>query len=310
MIERKFVAQNFKEFRIKEFVKKSLNRVGLSDVKLKRTSLGERIIVSASRPGLVVGRGGSNIQGLTRELKKQFELENPQIEIEEIKDFNSNASVIAEMIVNQLERFGTRRFKGIGHKSVDAVMRAGALGVEILISGKIPSSRSKTWRFADGYMKKCGDLAISGVDTAVERANLKTGAVGVQVRIIPGNIRLPDQVNFGEKVTEEDLKEAEKTSEESTVEVTEETTPEATEQEDKAETKKSAKKASKKSAKKASKKAAKKSTKKASKKAAKKTETTETAQQKSDEGEVAKQDSEPSTTGQQESEKGSSGDEK
>ncbi|MCF7798725.1 30S ribosomal protein S3 [Candidatus Woesearchaeota archaeon] len=199
MIERKFIAQNFKEFQIKEYVKKELSRVGLSNVKLQRTSLGEKIIISASRPGLVVGRGGATIQRLTRELREQFQLENPQIEIEEITDFSLDAGVIAEMIVNQLERFGTQRFKGIGHKTLESVMRAGALGVEILISGKIPSSRAKTWRFVDGYMKKCGDLAITGVDTAKEFAKLKTGIVGVQVRIMPGTTKLPDQITFNDE---------------------------------------------------------------------------------------------------------------
>jgi small subunit ribosomal protein S3 len=196
MIERKFVSQNFKEFQIKEYVKETLSRVGLSDVKLQRTSLGERLIISASRPGLVVGRGGSTIQRLTSDLKTKFHLENPQIEIEEIKDFSLDAGVVAESIVSQLERFGTQRFKGVGHKSLESVMRAGALGVEILISGKIPSSRAKTWRFADGYMKKCGDLAITGVDTSKTFACLKTGVVGVQVRIMPGTTKLPDQISF------------------------------------------------------------------------------------------------------------------
>ncbi len=198
MIERKFLAQNFKEFQIKEYIKKELSRVGLSNVKLQRTSLGEKIIIAASRPGLVVGRGGATIQRLTRDLRSIFKLENPQIEIEEISDFGLDAGVVAETIVNQLERFGTQRFKGIGHKTLEAIMRSGALGVEILISGKIPSSRSKTWRFADGYMKKCGDIAITGVNTAKEFAKLKTGVVGVQVRIMPGTTKLPDQITFNE----------------------------------------------------------------------------------------------------------------
>lgn len=202
MIERKFIAQNFKEFQVKQFVKEQLSRVGLSSVKLQRTSVGERIVVEASRPGLVVGRGGSTIQKLTRQLKEEFNLENPQIEIEEIKDFNLDATVVAEGIVNQLERFGTQRFKGIGHKSVEAIMRSGALGVEILISGRIPSSRSKKWRFADGYMKKCGDLAITGVDTAKDFAALKIGVVGIQVRIMPASTKLPDQISFDKRERE------------------------------------------------------------------------------------------------------------
>jgi small subunit ribosomal protein S3 len=194
MIERKIIAQKFKEFQVQQYVKNNLGKVGLSNIKLKKTSMGEKVIVSASRPGLVVGRGGATIQKLTRDLKATFKLENPQIEIDEVKDFGLDAAVVAESIVAQLERFGTQRFKGIGHKSLETVMRAGALGVEILISGKIPSSRAKTWRFVDGYMKKCGDIAITGVDTSKQFACLKTGVVGVQVRIMPATTILPDKI--------------------------------------------------------------------------------------------------------------------
>ncbi len=208
MIERKFVAQNFKEFQIKNYIQNTLSRVGLSAVTLKRTSLGEKLIIKASRPGLVVGRGGATIQRLTKDLRSKFKLENPQIEIEEVTDFGLDAVVVAETIVNQLERFGTQRFKGIGHKMLATIMSAGALGVEILISGKIPSSRAKTWRFAEGYMKKCGDIAITGVHTAKESANLKTGVVGVQVRIMPGTTKLPDQITFDKQIIK-DREEAE-----------------------------------------------------------------------------------------------------
>ena len=68
MIERNFVAQKFREFHIKEHMKKELNRVGLSDVKLQRTSIGEKIVVYANKPGLVVGRGGAIIQKLTKQI--------------------------------------------------------------------------------------------------------------------------------------------------------------------------------------------------------------------------------------------------
>ena len=84
MIERKFISQHIKEFEIKEYVRENLSRVGLSDVKLQRTPLGEKIIISTNRPGLVVGRSGSNISKLTKDLKEKFHLENPQIEIEEV----------------------------------------------------------------------------------------------------------------------------------------------------------------------------------------------------------------------------------
>jgi len=196
MIERKFVSQNIKEFQIKDYLFGELNRVGLSDVKLQRTPLGEKIVVSASRPGLVVGKGGSNITRLTKVLKEKFKLENPQIEIEEVTDPRGNAHITAEMIANSLERYGPARFKGVGHKALATVMASGALGVEILISGKIPSSRAKTWRFYMGYLKKCGEISLSGVDKAQQKARLRTGVVGIQVAIMPGTTVLPDKIEI------------------------------------------------------------------------------------------------------------------
>lgn len=196
MIERKFVADNVKEFQIKEFVKKSLGKAGISEVKLQRTPLGEKILVSSSRPGLVVGRSGSNISRLTRELKEHFKLDNPQIEIEEVLDIGLDANIIAEMIAGSLERFGSARFKGIGHKAMTNVISSGAIGVEILISGRIPSSRAKTWRFYQGYLKKCGDISVSGVKKAYTIAKLKTGVVGIRVSIMPSTIKLPDKIQI------------------------------------------------------------------------------------------------------------------
>jgi len=193
-IERKFIAQNLKEFRIKEFVSQQLSRVGLSSIKLQRTPLGDKILIRASRPGLVVGRAGSNIQKLTEVLKNEFKLENPQIEIEEVQNLGLDANIIGEMIANSLERFGSARFKGVGHRAMEDVMNAGAMGVEILISGKIPSQRAKTWRFYKGYLKKCGDVAIEGVDVAYKTAVLKTGVVGIKVSIMPPTTKLPDHI--------------------------------------------------------------------------------------------------------------------
>jgi small subunit ribosomal protein S3 len=196
MIERKFVNQNIKEFEIKEYIRNNLSRVGLSDVKLQRTPLGEKIVISTSRPGLVVGRSGTNITKLTHDLKQVFKLENPQIEIEEVLSLGLDPNIIAEMIANSLEKFGIARFKGIGHKAMADVMNAGAFGVEILIGGKVPSTRAKTWRFYQGYLKKCGDIAVSEVKVAYASAQLKSGTIGIKVSIMTPDTELPDRMHL------------------------------------------------------------------------------------------------------------------
>jgi len=212
MIERKFVAQKLKEFQIEEFITENLRGVGHSHTKMQKTPLGEKIIVHASRPGLVVGRKGQNIKQLTKTLKKKFKLENPQIEINEVENICLNASIMAEKIVDSLERFGIKKFKGIGHKVMSDVIDAGALGIEIIISGKIPSSRAKCWRFYSGYLKKCGDIALTGVNKSYRIARLKIGIIGIKVKIMPPDIKLPDKVELLDEKVEEikEIKEEEK----------------------------------------------------------------------------------------------------
>jgi small subunit ribosomal protein S3 len=195
MIERKILQNNVRNYQINNLLSTSLKRVGFSESRLKKTPLGEKITIVASRPGLVVGRKGASIKALTKTLKLQFKLENPQIEIEEVKNQNLDAKIVAEKIQSALERFGTKKFKGVGHKSMEDVISAGALGVEILLSGKIPSQRAKRWRFYKGYLKKSGDIAVSEVSTAYAAANLKSGTVGIQVRIMRPDTWLPDRVD-------------------------------------------------------------------------------------------------------------------
>ncbi|MBW2996904.1 30S ribosomal protein S3 [Candidatus Woesearchaeota archaeon] len=209
MIERQIVASNVKELEIQEYIINALKNLGQSHIKLQRTPLGEKIIIHASRPGLIVGRKGQNIKKLTEDLKANFKLENPQIEINEVENPNLDAQIVAERIASSLEKFGTQRFKGIGHRVMSDVMGSGALGIEILISGKIPSARSRRWRFYNGYLKKCGDIAIVGVRKAYVAAQIKTGTVGIQVRIMPPDVKLPDYVKIEEETSEivEEMKE-------------------------------------------------------------------------------------------------------
>ena len=81
---------------------------------------------------------------------------------------------------------------------MENVMNAGALGIEIIISGKIPGARAKSWRFYTGYLKKCGDVALS-VRAARKSALLKSGIIGVKVAIMPPDIVLPDKIKLLEE---------------------------------------------------------------------------------------------------------------
>ena len=216
MIERQIVAQKIKEREIQEFILSYLGALSCSHIKMQRTPLGERVTVYTNKPGLIVGKKGANIKILTKMLKEKYKMENPQIEVGEIKNPDLDAATIAKSLVSGLMRFGARRFKVMSYKALENVMRAGALGVEIVVSGRgLPGERARVWRFNAGYLKKSGDVCESFVDKAIEAANLKSGTVGVNVSVLHPDTPLPDTVVIKDveiTVTEEIVKEAKKKS--------------------------------------------------------------------------------------------------
>lgn len=196
MIERKIISQKLKEFQIQDYISSTLKNSGQSHTKLLHTPLGEKIVVYTSRPGIIVGRKGQHIKKLTSTIKKRFELENPQLEIAEVENVNLNAKIVAERIAQSFERYGSQRFKGIVHRVMQDTITAKAMGIEVTISGKVPSARAKAWRFYLGYLKKCGDIALTGVDRGFATAKLKSGIIGIKVRIMPPTTKLPDDIHL------------------------------------------------------------------------------------------------------------------
>src|SRR3989344_324822 len=143
MEEKKVVKFKKEEFSIREYIKKSLGKGKINEVKIQYTPIGEKIVISTNKPGLIIGRGGGRIEELTNILKNKFKLENLHIEMDEIKKPELKAQIMADEIALGLERFGPLRFKIIAYKTLQKIMNAGALGTEIRLSGKIPSSRAK-----------------------------------------------------------------------------------------------------------------------------------------------------------------------
>lgn len=197
MIEKKFVAEKIKEFEVGGFIAKQIGKGNYTFFEIKKTPLGEKIVIHTGRPGVVVGKKGENIRTLTMVLKNKFSMDNPQIEVIEVMKPELDAQSMAEQIVNTLERFGPKRFKSTGYQSLQKIMDAGALGAEIIIGGRgVPSTRAKSWRFYNGYLKKCGDVAVSQVGRGFCVANLRSGSIGVKVRIMPPTVDLPDKISI------------------------------------------------------------------------------------------------------------------
>lgn len=201
MEEKKFVKLKKDEFKIKEYIKKALGKGRVSNVYIEYTPIGEKIIISTSRPGYVIGRKGEKIAELTELLKRDYKLENPAIEIKEIEKPEFDAQTIADEIAIFLERFGSLKFKVAAYKMLQRIRRAGALGAEIRLSGKLPSERAKSWRFSEGYLKKTGETAKI-VERAQAVANTMAGTIGVKVDILPPDRKIHDKIEVNAEMNQ------------------------------------------------------------------------------------------------------------
>jgi len=196
-VERAIIKRGMKRAELEEFLEKELENAGYGGVDVRRVPMGTRVALHVERPGIVIGRKGRSIKDLTETLEKEYDIENPQVEVVEIKTPELNAKVMAKRLAFMLERgISSRR---AGYIMLRRIMRAGARGVEIVISGKISGERHRSQRFYDGYLKKAGEPALNLVSYGFAEAKLKPGMVGVKIRIMPSGVRLPDEIRFLEE---------------------------------------------------------------------------------------------------------------
>lgn len=193
MEAKKFVNFKKEELGVKEYIKDELGKGRISNVSIEYTPIGEKIIISTSKPGLIIGRRGEKIDILTKVLKKRFKFDNPHIEIREIRDSKLDAQLVADEIAILIERRGSLKFKVIAYKMLQEIIKSGALGTEIVLSGRLPSERARTWRFTQGYLKKTGDPS-KVVDKAQAQATTITGVVGIKVSILPPDAHIHDKI--------------------------------------------------------------------------------------------------------------------
>ena len=212
----KFIKLKKEEYGIKEYIKRNLGKGKISRLDIEYTPVGEKIVISTARPGLVIGRKGEKIEELTSVLRNRFKLENPHIEIKEIKNPLFDSQLVADEIAMALERMGNLKFKVIAYKKLQEIMHAGALGCEIRMSGKLPSDRAKSWRFAEGYLKKSGEPSKE-VDRAQSTSLTKLGITGIKVAIMSPEKKIYDQIIVGDNIKEriKPIKEANTLSSES-----------------------------------------------------------------------------------------------
>jgi len=210
-----FISESLKKAEIDEFLRNEFERAGYGGVDITKTPLGTHVVIHAMRPGIIIGRGGETIKQLAEVLEKKFMLPNPQISVAEIEIPELNAFVVASRIASALKR-GVH-FRRAGYWAINQVMEAGALGVEVIISGKLRTERARYEKFRAGYLPKSGEPAMKYMRKAELHVQLKPGIFGVKVRIMPPDAEFPDKVQILEPTPipeEEEAKPAEAKPEE------------------------------------------------------------------------------------------------
>jgi len=161
--ERKFIRENTKRSLIKKFLVKEIEGAGFGGMSIQRTPIGTRINILVERPGMVIGKGGVKIKELTSTIHTRFDVENPQIEIQEAGASAAlNAQIMAEKLAEALQRGW--HFRRAGHSTIRRIMNAGAKGCQIVIAGKLTGARHRTEKFTEGHVKYCGEVALEVMD--------------------------------------------------------------------------------------------------------------------------------------------------
>jgi len=190
-VEKKFVEDGFTKALVHEYLSKELSRAGYGGMMMNRTPMGIQITVYAEKPGMVIGKGGKLIRKLTRDLDRTFRLDNPQIDVQDVGKAELNAQVVASRLATSLERGWY--FRKAGQTTLRRVMESGALGCEIILSGKLTGPRSRVEKFLAGYVKHSGKPSQEIVDHGYAVAVKKLGTIGCQVRIVPPDAIPPDR---------------------------------------------------------------------------------------------------------------------
>ena len=189
-IKAHFLGLNLLRVKIDEYLARNFMRAGYSRVELIKTPLGTRVIIYADRPALIIGRRGQTIRQLTEVLEKYFRLENPQVTVTQVENPDLDARIVATRTALAIER--GYHFRRAAFVALRRIMAAGAVGAEVVVSGKLTSERARYEKLKAGKVYKTGHHIERLVDRAVIHLLRKPGIYGIEVVIVrPGE---PDDV--------------------------------------------------------------------------------------------------------------------
>jgi small subunit ribosomal protein S3 len=188
----RLIEEQFNRYQVMKFLEKRLDRAGLAKVDIQRTPIVTRITLEVTNPARIIGKKGKLINELTEIIKKEFSIDNPQISVVEVQEPFLEARMVAKRTAKYIE-IG-KKVRAVLNYMLKEMIKAGALGAEIVASGKIGAkgAKAKSLRVSAGYIPKAGEPARL-VKEAHLNANTKSGVIGVLVRLVPPGTKFPDK---------------------------------------------------------------------------------------------------------------------
>ena len=184
--EKNFADRVHEDILIRHYLQNRFSRSSISNIRIDRKPSKSTITISTARPGLVIGKGGSEIEAVKKQLKKLLGYSNLHINVNEIKRPGLCAELVGQNISQQLEK--KVNYRRAVKKSIQSTMSMGAEGIRVCVSGRLNGAeiaRGETFR--DGRVPL--HTLRANIDYALVEANTTYGIIGVKVWIFKGEIR-------------------------------------------------------------------------------------------------------------------------
>ncbi|MCK5310476.1 MAG: 30S ribosomal protein S3 [Desulfobacteraceae bacterium] len=189
--DKEYATYVYEDFKVRKFLKKKLYHAGISKIEIERFAKQIRIRVFASRPGIIIGKKGSEIALLKKDLEKMLS-SDVLIDIKEVRRAETDAQLVAENIALQLER--RIAFRRAMKRSVTTAMRFGAKGIKIICSGRLGGAEmARTEWYKEGRIPL--HTLRADIDYGFIEAKTTYGTIGIKVFIFKGEIINTDTKN-------------------------------------------------------------------------------------------------------------------
>jgi small subunit ribosomal protein S3 len=177
------------DYKIRGFLKKKLFHAGVSRIEIERSAKRVRLRVFASRPGIIIGKKGSEIANLKKELEKLTSQE-VFIDIQEVRKPEIDAQLVAENVASQIER--RVAFRRAMKRGISSALRFGAEGIKVICSGRLGGAEmARTEQYREGRIPL--HTLRADIDYGFTEARTTYGIIGVKVFIFKGEILKRDQ---------------------------------------------------------------------------------------------------------------------